>query len=94
MENNSSRNTLIFFVCAAVILVVYQLLVLGPANKKHLAELRAAQAVASSLGLAHMRADVHFVVDFQRLDRHRRRHNRGGNGERRMHYGFGRRLRR
>ena len=48
MENNSSRNTLIFFVCAAVILVVYQLLVLGPANKKHLAELRAAQAVAAA----------------------------------------------
>lgn len=48
MENNSSRNTLIFFVCAAAILVVYQLLVLGPANKKHLAELRAAQAVAAA----------------------------------------------
>jgi YidC/Oxa1 family membrane protein insertase len=48
MENNSSRNTLIFFVCAAAILVVYQLLVLGPANKRHLAELRAAQAVAAA----------------------------------------------
>jgi YidC/Oxa1 family membrane protein insertase len=48
MENNSSRNTLIFFVCAAVILVVYQVLVLGPANKRHLVELRAAQAAAAA----------------------------------------------
>jgi YidC/Oxa1 family membrane protein insertase len=48
MENNSSRNTLIFFVCAAAILVVYQVLVLGPANKRHLADLRAAQAVAAA----------------------------------------------
>jgi YidC/Oxa1 family membrane protein insertase len=45
---NDSKNTLIFFVCMAVLLVVYQLFVLQPAEKRREAEARAHAAAASS----------------------------------------------
>jgi YidC/Oxa1 family membrane protein insertase len=46
MENDSTRNTIIFVACAIVILVVYQALVLGPAAKKHQIEVQRAAAAA------------------------------------------------
>ena len=45
MENDSSRNTIIFMISAVVILVLYQVFVMDPAAKRHQAELKAAQAV-------------------------------------------------
>ena len=48
MENDSSRNTMIFVACAVVILVVYQALVLGPAAKKHQLEVQRAAAIAAA----------------------------------------------
>ena len=44
MQNENSRNTIIFIVCAAVILIAYQFLVLEPASKRRQAELRQAEA--------------------------------------------------
>jgi YidC/Oxa1 family membrane protein insertase len=44
MENESSRNTIIFIVCALVILLVYNTFVLDPAAKRREAEARMAQA--------------------------------------------------
>src|SRR5580698_1092588 len=48
MDNDNSRNTVIFFVCFVVIMVVYQVLVLGPASKRHEAALHASQAAAAA----------------------------------------------
>ncbi len=51
MQNEDTRNTIIFVVCAAVLLVVYQVFIIGPSNQKREAELKrqappaAAQAV-------------------------------------------------
>jgi YidC/Oxa1 family membrane protein insertase len=47
MEQDSSRNTIIFIVSALVILAVYQVFVFGPAAKKHEAEVKA-QATAQA----------------------------------------------
>jgi YidC/Oxa1 family membrane protein insertase len=44
MDNDSSRNTIIFVLCAMAILVIYQVFVLGPEAKK--AQLQRAQAAA------------------------------------------------
>ena len=46
MPNDSNRNTVIFIVCAAFILIGYQFLVLQPAQKQRELEARRAQAVA------------------------------------------------
>ncbi len=48
MNNDSSRNTIIFVVCAAVIFIAYQFFVLEPATKKRQAEQRARAAVEQS----------------------------------------------
>jgi YidC/Oxa1 family membrane protein insertase len=48
MENDSGRNTIIFVACAMVILVVYQVFVLGPQAKKHQLEAQRAAAVAAA----------------------------------------------
>jgi YidC/Oxa1 family membrane protein insertase len=48
MNNDNSRNTIVFMACAVVILVLYQVFVMDPANKKHQAQVRAqvaAQAI-------------------------------------------------
>lgn len=49
MPPESNRNTIIFIVSAMVILVVYQMLVLEPAQKRRMAELKAKQAITSEL---------------------------------------------
>jgi YidC/Oxa1 family membrane protein insertase len=48
MDNDNSRNTIIFFVSFVVIMVVYQVLVLGPQAKKHQIEVQKAAAVAAA----------------------------------------------
>jgi YidC/Oxa1 family membrane protein insertase len=52
MDNDNSRNTVIFVACFVVIMVVYQVLVLGPASKRHEAALHASQAGAAAQHLA------------------------------------------
>jgi len=56
MQNDDSRNTIIFVVCAAVLLVVYQVFVIGPQAKRQKADLShqppAAAATAASPGVA------------------------------------------
>jgi YidC/Oxa1 family membrane protein insertase len=48
MENQSTRNTILFVVCAVAIMVVYQVLVLTPQARKHQLELQKAAAVAAA----------------------------------------------
>jgi YidC/Oxa1 family membrane protein insertase len=48
MDNDQSRNTIIFFVCFVVIMVVYEFFVLDPINRRHQAAMRAAQAAAAA----------------------------------------------
>lgn len=58
MQDDSSRNTIIFMVCALALFIVYQMFVLDPAQKRRAAELKAhppaaaAQALPGSPGLA------------------------------------------
>ncbi|MET3527035.1 membrane protein insertase YidC [Phenylobacterium koreense] len=47
MQDNNSRNTIIFVVSAVLILIVYQFLVLEPASKKRNAELARQKAAAA-----------------------------------------------
>jgi YidC/Oxa1 family membrane protein insertase len=49
MSNDSNRNTIVFIVCAVVILIAYQMLVLEPAAKRRSAEMRAQQAAAGKV---------------------------------------------
>ena len=54
MRDDNTRNTIIFFVCAALLLLVYQVFVMGP-QEKRLAEERARQAppaATSTTGVA------------------------------------------
>jgi len=46
MQNDSSRNTLVFIVCAVVILIAYQFFVMEPAARRRQAELKSQTAVA------------------------------------------------
>ena len=46
MKNDNNRNTIVFIVCAAVLLIVYQVFVLGPAAKKRDIQAKAAAAAA------------------------------------------------
>jgi YidC/Oxa1 family membrane protein insertase len=48
MQDESSRNTIIFLVCAFVLFIVYQQFVTGPAQKKHEAELAQQRAHAAA----------------------------------------------
>ncbi|MBN9318617.1 MAG: membrane protein insertase YidC [Caulobacterales bacterium] len=48
MNNESNRNTIVFIICAVVILIGYQMFVLEPQTKRKQAELRAQQAAAAS----------------------------------------------
>ncbi|HEX4183862.1 MAG TPA: membrane protein insertase YidC [Caulobacteraceae bacterium] len=52
MDNENSRNTIVFFLCTIVILMLYSHFVLDPANKKHQAELRAAAAAQATQHVA------------------------------------------
>ena len=47
MQDDSSRNTIIFLVCALALFIVYQQFVIGPAQKKHDAEAAKQRAVAA-----------------------------------------------
>ena len=47
--SEDNRNTIIFVVCAAVILIFYQTFVLGPASKRRELELTHQRAVAAQL---------------------------------------------
>jgi YidC/Oxa1 family membrane protein insertase len=47
--NESNRNTIIFFVCALALLFGYEQFVMGPAEKKRAAELKAQQALQQKL---------------------------------------------
>ena len=47
--NSDNRNTIIFVVCAAVSLLIYQTLVLAPADKKRVAQLQQQKAAAAEL---------------------------------------------
>jgi YidC/Oxa1 family membrane protein insertase len=49
MQDDSSRNTIIFLVCALALFVVYQTFVLGPAQKRAQAELARRQPAAAAL---------------------------------------------
>src|ERR1700735_4431432 len=54
MKNENSRTTIVFMVCALVILVFYQVFVMGPATKRQQAAAReaaAAHAVQHPAGL-------------------------------------------
>lgn len=51
MRDDNTRNTIIFFVCAALLLLVYQVFVIDPQAKRQ-AEERARQAPASAAALA------------------------------------------
>ena len=56
MQDDSSRNTIIFLVCAIALFIIYQVFVLDPAQKKHAAEVKAhppaaAQALPGAPGL-------------------------------------------
>jgi YidC/Oxa1 family membrane protein insertase len=44
MQDETNRNTIIFLVCAVALFFIYQTFVLGPADKRHMAELKAKQA--------------------------------------------------
>jgi YidC/Oxa1 family membrane protein insertase len=48
MQDDSSRNTIIFLVCALALFVVYQVFVTGPAEKKHQADLARQKAAAAA----------------------------------------------
>jgi YidC/Oxa1 family membrane protein insertase len=48
MQDDSSRNTIIFLVCALVLFIVYQTFVLGPAQKRKEAELKAHPPAAAA----------------------------------------------
>ncbi|ACG76804.1 preprotein translocase subunit [Phenylobacterium zucineum HLK1] len=54
MRDDNTRNTIIFFVCAALLLVLYQVFVIGPADKRRQAELarQAPPAAAAQAGQA------------------------------------------
>jgi YidC/Oxa1 family membrane protein insertase len=57
MPDESSRNTIIFIVCAIALLIVYQQFVIGPGQKKHEAELAQQRAhAAQQAALAPMAA--------------------------------------
>lgn len=47
-EDNSNRNTVIFAVCAVILLIVYQVFVLGPQTKRMQAELKARETAAAT----------------------------------------------
>jgi YidC/Oxa1 family membrane protein insertase len=46
MQNDNSRNTLVFIVCAVVILIAYQFFVMEPAAQRRQAEMKSQTAVA------------------------------------------------
>jgi hypothetical protein len=48
MQDDSSRNTIIFLVCALVLFIVYQTFVLGPQQKRREAELKAHPPAAAA----------------------------------------------
>jgi YidC/Oxa1 family membrane protein insertase len=48
MDNENSRNTMVFIAFTVVILIVYQIFVMGPATKKQEAELRAKAAASAA----------------------------------------------
>jgi YidC/Oxa1 family membrane protein insertase len=50
---DDNRNMLLFIVCTAALLIVYQVFVLGPAAKRKEAEARAQQAVAAAQAREH-----------------------------------------
>jgi YidC/Oxa1 family membrane protein insertase len=47
MQDDSSRNTIIFLVCAIALFIIYQVFVLDPAQKKRAAEVKAHPPVAA-----------------------------------------------
>jgi len=49
MQDETNRNTIIFLVCAVALFFIYQTFVLGPADKRHMAELKARQAQAAAV---------------------------------------------
>ncbi len=57
-----SRNTLIFVVCAMVLLIAYQMLVLGPAAKRREAETKASETAAAVSPTAPAAAPVEVNV--------------------------------
>src|SRR5690349_3611932 len=48
MQDESNRNTIIFIVCAIILLLGYQQFVIGPAQKKHEAETAQQRAHAAA----------------------------------------------
>jgi len=48
MQNENTRNTVMFVVSAMIILVVYQFLVLGPQQRQREAQLKARAAAVST----------------------------------------------
>ena len=49
MQDDSSRNTIIFLVCALVLFIIYQMFVLEPAAKRRQAEIKARPEAAQAL---------------------------------------------
>src|SRR5690348_10607233 len=58
MQDESTRNTIIFIVCAIALLIVYQQFVVGPGQKKHEAELAQQRAQAAAQHAAAPSAPV------------------------------------
>ena len=50
MKTENTRNTIIFVVCMAVLLIAYQFFVMSPQAEKRKAELAAQRAVAEQSG--------------------------------------------
>src|SRR5262245_4505926 len=48
MQDESTRNTIIFIVCAIALLIVYQQFVIDPGQKKHQAEIAQQRAQAAA----------------------------------------------
>ena len=52
MDKESTRNTIVFFVCALALMAVYQLFVFGPMQKRQAAEQKAHAQLAAVQPLA------------------------------------------
>src|SRR5581483_10921935 len=48
MQDDSSRNTIIFLVCALALFIVYQVFVMEPAQKRHAADAKAHPPAAAA----------------------------------------------
>ena len=63
MEQDNSRNTMMFVVCAVAILIVYQFFVMGPANQRRTEAARQQAAIAAANPVAAATPGASVFVD-------------------------------